>query len=408
MNTPPPVPTTLIAGIQAALKEQHLDGWLVYDFRNSNQVFARLFPSGSGGGKRHLTRRVFLFIPAQGEATLLHSPLDGPGLRDIGVSKVEFSGWADLQTRLARLLTPGGRVAMEYVPGGALPVMSIVDGGTIEMIRALGVEVVSSANLVQLSIARWSPRAVESHAQASRKVDAIKDEAFARIGALLDQGKAPSEHEIQQFILSRFAQEGLETADPPIVAVNAHSGDPHFEVSATNPAPIRRGDWVLIDLWARLPGDENIFSDITWMGFVGALRDVPAKHRAVFEAVRAGRDAAVRLAQEAFRAGRRLQGWQLDAAAREELIRAGYEPYIKHRTGHSLSPGPMVHGMGVNLDCIETRDTREVLPGLGWTVEPGLYLPEFGVRLEINMFFDPREGPIITSGNQTELIAIGA
>jgi Xaa-Pro dipeptidase len=390
------------APIQHAMREQKIDAWLVYDFRGSNQVFTRLFPSPTG--KRHLTRRVLLLIPASGEPTILHSPLDGPGLRDITLPKTEFLGWADMQSRLSAALQPGSRVAMEYVPGGALPVMSIVDAGTVELVRSFGVEVVSSANLVQLSIARWSPDAVAKHAIASQKVAAIKDAAFDLIRQRLAANKPINEHEVQQFIVQRFDAEGLQYPDPPIVGVNAHAGDPHFEVSAKDPAPIRKGDWILIDLWARIPGDDNIYSDITWVGFAG--KDVPAKHREVFNAVKTARDAAVKLSQDAWRAKRRIQGWELDAAARAEIIKAGYEKAIKHRTGHSLSPGPLVHGMGVNLDSIETRDTREVLPGLGWTVEPGIYLPEFGVRLELNMYADPQKGPVVTSCVQDDIVLV--
>jgi Xaa-Pro aminopeptidase len=387
--------------IQAHLQDQRIDAWLVYDFRGSNQVFARLFPADK---KRHLTRRLFLIVPARGEPRLLLSPLDAPGLRDINLPKQLFGGWAELQAALSQHLRPGWRVAMEYVPGGALPVMSVVDAGTVELIRAMGLEVVSSANLVQATIARWDDAVLADHLKVSATVDAIKDAAFALIGREVAAGRAPTERDIQQFILDRFAAEGLETPDPPIVGVNAHAGDPHFEVQAQGSSPIRPGDWVLIDLWARTPGDQHIYADITWVGFVGRAADVPAKHREIFNVVRAARDAAVDLAQSAHEKGERLQGWQLDAAARSPVLAAGLERFLKHRTGHSLSPGPLVHGMGVNLDAIETRDTREIMPGLGWTVEPGLYLPDFGVRLEINMFYHPHKGPIITSGRQIDII----
>ncbi len=393
-----------LAEIQSQLQAQRLDAWLVYDFRGSNQVFARLFPSNK---KRHLTRRVFLIVPARGEPKMLLSPLDAPGLRDIDVPKQFFGGWAELQAALGEHLRPGWRAAMEYVPGGALPVMSVVDAGTVEMVRALGVEVVSSANLVQATIARWDEAALADHLKVSKIVDGIKDDAFALIGREVAGGRAPTERQVQQFILDRFKAAGLETPDPPIVGANAHAGDPHFEVAAEGSSAIRKGDWVLIDLWARTPGDQHIYADITWVGFVGRAADVPAKHREVFTVVRAARDAAVDLAQGVHARGERLQGWQLDAAARAPALAAGLERFLKHRTGHSLSPGPLVHGMGVNLDSIETRDTREVMPGLGWTVEPGLYLPEFGVRLEINMFYHPQQGPIITSGRQMEIICTG-
>jgi Xaa-Pro aminopeptidase len=209
--------------------------------------------------------------------------------------------------------------------------------------------------------------------------------------------------------MQNFRDAGLEADEGPIVGVNEHGGDPHFEVSSTNPSPIKKGDWVLIDLWSRYPGEENIYSDITWVGYCGT--DVPAKHRQVFEVVRAARDASVKCCQDAWAAKRPLQGWELDDAARLTIINAGFERGIRHRTGHSLSPGPRVHGLGFNLDNLETRETREVLPGLGFTIEPGIYLPDapdrLGVRLEINMYIDAVKGPIITSCFQKEIVICG-
>ncbi|MGH7178364.1 MAG: M24 family metallopeptidase, partial [Tepidisphaeraceae bacterium] len=210
--------------------------------------------------------------------------------------------------------------------------------------------------------------------------------------------------QVQQHMMARFAAMNLETPDPPIVAVNAHSGDPHFEVSETSPATINRGDWVLIDLWARVPGDENIFSDITWVGFAG--KDVPSRMRDVFEVVRGARDACVARAVTAFAASQPVHGWELDEAARKVIIDAGFGQFIRHRTGHSLSPGPRVHGVGVNIDNLETHDTRQMLPEIGFTVEPGVYLPEFGVRLEIDVFNDPVQGPTVTSGVQDDIVIV--
>jgi Xaa-Pro aminopeptidase len=285
-----------------------------------------------------------------------------------------------------------------------LPVVSIVDAGTVELVRALGVEAVSSANLIQACVARWSPAAVAGHATASQRVAEIKDRAFAMIRDRLGAGKPVFEHTVAAQIRDDFGAAGLEWPDGPIVAVNAHSGDPHYEPSPEQPTPIQRGDWVMIDLWARLPGDDNIHSDITWMGYVG--REPPARQREAFAVVKAARDAAVARAREAWQRRERLEGWQLDEAARQAIIDAGFGQYIKHRTGHSLSPGPRVHGIGMNLDNLETHDTREMLPGIGFTVEPGVYLPEFGVRLEINVYVHPTSGPQITSCIQDEIVLI--
>jgi Xaa-Pro aminopeptidase len=385
--------------LQQYMQQQRIDGWLLYDFRGNNSIFAQVLP-----GKRWTTRRAVLHIPAQGEPVLLAHRIDEHQFKKLEIKIEWYLSWQDFRECLGRRLSGGGRVAMEYVPGGSLPVVSIIDAGTIEMIRSLGVEVVSSANLIQMQVARWSPQARKLHEQASAEVTKIKDDAFQLIRDHLAKGKAVNEHQVQQHILKRFAEAGLETSEPPIVAINAHSGDPHFEPSATNPSPINKGDWLLLDLWARRPGDENVYSDITWMAYAG--KEMPAKHREVYETVRAARDAALTRAEKAWKAKERLQGWQIDEAAREVIIAAGYKQFIRHRTGHSLSPGPAVHGVGVNIDNLETHDTREVLPGIGFTIEPGIYLPEFGVRMEIDVFVDPQAGPVVTSCRQQDIVLL--
>ncbi|HEY3244310.1 MAG TPA: M24 family metallopeptidase [Phycisphaerae bacterium] len=387
------------AAAQQFMREQHIDGWLVYDFRGNNPVLAQLLP-----GKRWTTRRAVLFIPVSGEPVLLFHGIDEEQFKGAAVRSERYLTWREFREWLARCVSGAPRVALEYVPGAILPVASIVDAGTVELIRSLGVEVVSSANLIQVTVACWSPTAREAHGRASAQVAKIKDDAFALIRERLASGRAVNEYEVQQFIVQQFAAAGLESSEPPIVSVNAHSGNPHFEVSAAAPATIQRGDWVLIDMWARAPGDEHVFSDITWVAYAG--REVPPRHREVFAAVRAARDGVVRRVQQAWQARERMQGWQLDDVARNTIVAAGFEAYVRHRTGHSLSPGPAVHGLGVNLDNLETHDTREVLPGIGFTVEPGIYLPEFGVRLEINMFVDPQRGPTITSCVQDEVVLL--
>lgn len=395
------------------MKARAIDAWLIEDFRNSNPIFGLLVADAQGrtGLKRHLTRRCCAIIYADERAPrLLAQGLDAPnfgGAKILGVAPVQetYLGWQDLHAWLRGALATTGRVAMEYSPGCALPAISIIDAGFVELVRSCGAEVVSSADLVQVCVARWGRAGLREHQRASELVTQAKDNAFAMIAKAHREGRAINEHIVQQAILADFARFGLETADAPIVAANAHSGDPHFEVSSTNPSPIVPGDWVLIDLWARVPGDHNIFSDITWVGYCG--REVPAKHRAVFEVVRAARDASVALVRDAWQRKASLQGWQLDDAARETIIGAGYAHGIRHRTGHSLSPGPKVHGLGFNLDNLETRDTRQVLSDLGFTIEPGIYLPEFGVRLEINVYVDEASGPLITSCNQDSIVLCG-
>jgi Xaa-Pro aminopeptidase len=376
------------------MRRERIDGWLIYDFRGTNTVFGQLIT-----GKRFTTRRLFLFVPSAGEPTLFVHGIDASQFHDVKLRKEVYLTWRDLSAWLGRTLSGAGRVAMEYAPGNTLPVVSIVDAGTVELVRSVGVDVVSSANLIQISIATWSQAAQKNHAIACDQVNRIKDAAFALITERLSGGGKVGEWDVAEFVRSRFADEKLEYPDGPIVAVNSHAGDPHYEPTSEN-TPINRGDWVLIDLWARVPGDENIFSDITWVGFVG--NRVPEKHQKVFDTVRKARDASVELAQKAWGENSPVQGWQLDDAARDVIVRAGFGDFVRHRTGHSLSPGPKVHGMGMNLDNLETHDTREMLPGIGFTVEPGIYLPDFGVRLEIDLFVDPQKGPVVTTEIQKE------
>lgn len=392
--------------VQAFMADRRIDGWLVFDFRGSNPILGRLLPPPPGT-KRWTTRRLALFIPATGSPRMLANTLDaaqfvGP-CKEAGVELQTYISWAQLKGWLSDAAS-GGRIAMEYSPGNALPAVSYTDAGSVELIRSFGAEVVSSADLIQVAAAKWSAEAVKVHAEVSCQVAGIKDAAFGLIRERLAGGKSVREHEVAQLIRDRFTAAGLEYLDGPIVAVNAHGADPHYEPSDKHPAEIRKGDWVLIDLWARRPGEEHIFSDITWTGYAG--RDVPTLHREVFDIVRGARDAALKFAQESFKAGLAVQGWLLDEAARGVIIGAGYEKAIKHRTGHSLSPGPLVHGTGMNLDNLETHDTRQMLPGTGFTIEPGIYLPEqnFGVRNEINVYVDPQKGPVVTSCSQTDVV----
>lgn len=392
------------------MKQAGISAWLVHDFRVNNIVFATLVP-GVPGARRWTTRRIDLFIPAEGKPTLLVSAIDAGQFEhhaSLGMERRVFVSWKQWQDGLRSLLgaCSGGRVAMEYAPGNTLPVVGVVDAGTVELVRSMGVEVVSSADLAQATIAAWSAEAVRQHERASAEVNLVKDDAFGMIRTAVAGGRPIHEHEVAEFMRGRFKELGLEWPDGPIVAVNEHSADPHYEPSADRPTRIKPGDWILIDLWARRPGAENIFSDITWVGYAG--RQPTAEHQRVFEAVRSARDAAVELAQTRWREGRPVRGWELDEAARGRIEAAGLAHGVKHRTGHSLSPGQFVHGVGMNLDNLETHDTRLMLPGIGFTIEPGVYLDgKFGVRLEINMHVDPAKGPVVTSAVQREVVGVG-
>lgn len=385
--------------IQSFLRDSKLDAWLVYDFRGGNPVFPQLLD-----GEKWTTRRAMLVIPASGEASLIVHNIDAPQFADCGVERQIYTDWKQWQTLVRAAVADRKRVAMEYSPMGELPAVSFVDGGFLEFVRMLGPEVVSSGDLIQFSVARWSDKALEHHHRCAALTASVKDEAFALIRDRLAAGATVTEHDVQRHILNRFAEHGLDPDHPPIVGVNEHSGDPHFEVSSTNPSVIRKGDWVLIDLWARYPGQEHIFADITWMGFCGPR--VPDEHQRVWNAVKGARDAAKRLVVDRWNAKQPVHGYELDDAARAVIDAAGYHDAIRHRTGHSLSPGPKIHGLSANLDNFETRDTRLILPQTGFTIEPALYVPGFGCRSEINLYVDVARGPIVTSPIQDEVLLL--
>ena len=379
------------------MREQGLCGWLLYDYRGMNPIFW-----DTVGDVSHVTRPCWLWIGAQGEPRLLASYVDQGRFAHLGIDTTLFVSRADMRAKLGGLLAGARRIAMEYSPQGALPRVSRVDAGTLEAVRAFGVEVTSSADLLQYATQRWDEAQLRSHIAAADALGAIVQQAFRRIGDRIDE--APTEFEIAEFIRRRFVEEEMVVTDGPVVAANAHAADPHFEPTEANTAVIRRGDWVLIDLWTRQPHPDAMFADITWTAYVGD--SVPPRHRQVFDAVIGGRDAAVAMMERAHRRGETLQGWQVDAAAREHIAAAGFGEYFNHRLGHSL--GREVHSNAVNLDGWETHDTRALIAGVAVTIEPGVYLPgEFGVRSEIDVFVG-EEGPRVTTQMQRDVVLIDA
>lgn len=383
-----------LGNAQRYLHKYSLDGWLVYDFEQMNPIFWEVL-----GTQTHLTRPCMLFIPASGAATLLVHQVDAGKFGGFGASVVTYLGRTDMQRKLGGLLQIGQRVAMEYSPLGALPIISRVDAGTVEFVRSLGVTVVSSADMIQSTIAKLDEEQMSLQALAARKLTTIVHEAFDFVGKRVATGV--TEIDVGDFIRRRFAQENLTADTGPVVAVNEHSGDPHYEPSPTTSKTIRPGDWILIDLWAKERQDNAVFGDITWVGFVG--QEVPEKHGRVFEVVVKARDLALRLVREASERGETLEGWQVDDCARNFIADQGYGPYFTHRLGHSL--GKTVHSYAVNLDDFETRDTRSITPGVAFTIEPGVYLSEFGVRSEINVIMTER-GPIVTTPMQEGTVLI--
>lgn len=387
---------TDIASIQQSLRQLGLDGWLLYDFRGQNTLARNIVGMGDG----LLTRRWFYFIPAQGEPRKLVHPIENGALDHLPGSKAVYLRWQELEQQVATLVRGAGRVAMEYVPRNANPYVSRVDAGTVELVRACGVEVVSSGDLIQLYEAAWDDQQWAMHQEAARHTDAAYNVAWDLIRQRTRNGGSVTEREVQETIVHYFTEHDMVTHHAPIVGVNEHSGDPHYE---SGDAPIRQGDFVLVDLWAKLDRPRAVYSDLTRVAFVG--QDVPDRIIEVFNIVAAARDAAIARVKDAFARGEALHGWQVDRAARDVIEKAGYGDSFIHRTGHSI--GEDTHGNGANMDDLETHDERRVLPRTCFSIEPGIYLPEFGVRSEVNVFIDASGGVHVTGGElQREVIRI--
>ncbi len=285
----------------------------------------------------------------------------------------------------------------------SIPYISLVDAGTIELIRAQGCEVVSSADLVQQFEAAWTPEQLESHRAAGRIVDASTQEAFKEAARRVSTGESFTEFDLQQWILRRFRESGVVCDSPPIVAVGPHSGDPHYEPLAQGSSLVKRGDLLLLDVWAKTLAPNSVYYDITWTGFLGDK--TPPKYAGIFSIVCKARDAAVHFVQENVSAGRPLEGWQVDRAAREVIRKAGFAKYFVHRTGHNI--GQEVHGAGANMDGLETRDIRRIIPHTCFSIEPGIYLPEFGIRSEVNVYVAEGKAEV-TGAVQTEILELMA
>jgi Xaa-Pro aminopeptidase len=385
-----------IAAIQQALREAHLDGWLFYDHHNRDIIGYRILGLDSS---KMTTRRWFYFIPATGEPRKLCHSVEPKRLDALPGAKQIYLPWQQLQALLKETLGGARRVAMQYSPNCLIPYISLVDGGMLELVRSYGVEVVSSADLVQQFEASVDESAYASHVEAGRRMHAVLDETWAEIGRRVTAG-APTEYELQQFMLERYRAHNMAWGEPPIVAVNAHAGDPHFEPKPDNTTPIRRGDRVLIDLWAKIDEPKSVYFDITWCGFVGP--EPPPDYVALFAIARDARERAVSFIEERLATGQPLAGWEVDQACRAHIEAHGHGPHFVHRTGHSI--GEEVHGNGVNIDNLETKDERLLVPGALFSIEPGIYLPDTGVRTEIDGYIGADRKLRIAGPRQRELL----
>jgi Xaa-Pro aminopeptidase len=395
--------TTLdIAGIQAALEAARLDGWLLYDFRGLNPIAVDV--TGIAHQAGHLaTRRWFYLIPARGEPRGLVHAIEAEALAHLPGSTTKYAGREQLEDGVKRLLSGTRRVAMEYSPGCAIPYIARVDAGTIELVRQAGVDVVSSGDLVQQFSAVWHEPQISSHLSASEKLHRVKDRAFEAIARRIRDRVPTTEFDIQQSMANDFSDEGLVSDSPPNVSASEHAGNPHYLPTASSARRIGPDELVLLDLWAKLAIPGAVYADITWVGYTG--RRVPERCSQAFDAVRRARDAAAELVRDSVQAGRTVRGWEVDRAAAAVLRSAGYGDHILHRTGHSL--GETVHGNGVNMDDYETHDDRQLLPGTGFTIEPGLYFADFGVRSEINMIVRSRDATV-SGPLQQAILALGS
>jgi Xaa-Pro aminopeptidase len=389
-----------IPAIQAALREAGLDGWLFYNFRGNDPIALKVLGlSGRPAG----SRRWFYYLPASGLPSKLNHAIEPGMLEGLPGERTIYLSWRSLKESLARALAGARRIAMQYEPECHIPTISRVDAGTIELVRACGPQIVSSADLVQRFEARLDADQVEGHRRAAVALRSLVDEVFGLVAAELRAGRQPTERSVQDFALRRLEAKGLSIDHGPIVAVNAHAADPHFEVPETGSEPVREGDLLLFDVWAKEKRPRSVYADITWCGFVG--RQAPDEMVEVFNVVRNARDAGIARVSEAFRAGRTLRGFEVDRAVRAVIEAAGHGERFIHRTGHSIHEE--THGNGANMDDLETHDTRAILPWTLFSIEPGIYLPgRFGIRSEVDVLYAGDRAEVTGGPPQTELICI--
>jgi Xaa-Pro aminopeptidase len=386
-----------LSAIQHALRERNIDAWLFYDHHHRDAIAYRVL-----GLPENLmvTRRWYYLIPAKGEPTKLVHKIEAGHLDSLPGAKKQYAGWQELFDCIKQMLAPHRDIAMQYSPNNVVFTISLVDAGTADLIRGLGKTIVSAADLIAQFESTWTDEQIKTHFEARDSIDAITAEAFKEIGRRVRNG-GTHEHEIQKWILEAFSRENLITDDPPVVAVNANSGNPHYDPSAAHPVPIRDGDFVLLDIWGKKNKPGAVYYDITWVGIVG--KPPSARQQEIFKIVRDARDLGVKTVQDAVSAGKPICGWQVDQAVRGHIKKAKYGDYFIHRTGHSI--GTDVHSNGANMDDLEIHDERRILPNSCFSIEPGIYLPEFGVRLEIDVLVRATTAEV-TGRIQTEIVTI--
>jgi len=386
-----------LPAIQKALREHNLDAWLFYDHHHRDPIAYRVLGLPA---TTMVTRRWYYLIPAQGQPAKLMHRIEPHHLTSLPGTEEHYSAWQELFDKLRAMLASYENVAMQFSPNNLVFYVSLVDAGTVDLVRSFGKNVVSSGDLVARFEATWTEDQIRSHFEARDAIDKIIAAAFQEIGSRTRNG-CTHEFEIQQWILEAFRREGIVTDDPVNVSVNGNSGDPHYEPTAERSAKITAGDFVLLDIWGKKNRPDAVYYDITWTGFVG--KSPSDRQREVFKIVRGARDAAVKAVQSAIAAGKKMAGWEVDKAARDYIIAKGYGQYFIHRTGHSL--GTEVHANGANMDNLEDHDERQILPNTCFSIEPGIYFPEFGVRSEVNVLVRERSAEV-TGEIQQEIVTI--
>ncbi|MDM7922290.1 MAG: Xaa-Pro peptidase family protein [Pyrinomonadaceae bacterium] len=392
-----------IADIQSALKQQGFDGWLFYDFRGSDPLAPRILKTERLGG----SRRWFYFIPREGEPVKVVHAIEADQLDVLPGKKLVYREWQLLQNQVEKAVFGDGkpkgkfRIAMQYSPSNDIPYISRVDAGTIEMVRKTGVTIDSSADLVQQFEAVWTPEQLQMHTEAATKMQKVILEAFAEIKRRINADIPTTENDVQQFMMKRYEEEGMNPS-PMIVAVNANAASPHYFPRAGKGAPIKKGDLVLIDTVTKVKKPKAPAADLTWMGYVGET--VPEEYTKIWNIVFEAQQSALAAVRDAFKNGRPITGAQVDDVSRGIIRKAGYADEFLHRTGHSI--GEEGHGNGANIDNLETRDSRRIIAGTAFSIEPGIYFAgRFGVRSEIDVYVTGTDA-IITAPHQTEIIAI--
>jgi Xaa-Pro dipeptidase len=387
--------------VQQILSQLDFDAWLLYDFRGSNELALTMLDIPK---KAHLTRRFYYLIPKQGEPKKIANAIETFHFDHLPGKKLPYASYNSLIDNLTFSLAGIKKIAMEYSPMNAIPYVSRVDAGTIEQIRSLGVEIVSSADLITMYNALWTKEQFQENKPVAYALNEIVYKSFDFIKKKILKSQNITEYDVQQFIMGEFKRKKLFTDDPPIVGVNQNSANPHYTPSKELNKKIKKGDFVLIDLWAKANEGDSVWADITWVGFVGD--SVPEKYTKIFNIVAEARDAAFNLVDSRFKQGKEVRGYEVDAATRAVIEQAGYGQYFIHRTGHSITTD--LHGSGAHMDNFETKDERLILPSTSFSIEPGIYLPgKFGVRTEIDVFIT-KDGKVMITGKekQKEVIAI--